>query len=156
MLRPVACVGAGFVADRVGASRTIIGAFVVMIAGFASFVLTPPAPGTAWLLWVNTMTICASVFALRGIYYALMEEGRIPLHLTGTAVGVVSIIGYAPDILAPTILGGLLDAMPGAAGHKRFFTMLLVGGGIGLVAALIVRRMTAGNESPATEAVEAS
>lgn len=142
-LRPFACVGAGFVADRFGASRTISGGFVVMIAAFTSFVLTPAGASTVWLLWVNTAGICAATFSLRGIYYALMEEGRVPLHLTGTAVGVVSIVGYTPDIFAPALLGILADAYPGAGGHRIFFTILAAGGVIGLVASLIAQRKRA-------------
>ncbi len=139
-LRPFACIGAGVVADRLGASRTIAGAFVVITAAFASLALTPPTASTMWLLWLNTAAICAGAFALRGIYYALLEEGRVPLHLTGTAVGVVSIIGYLPDILIPPLLGWLLDTYPGGAGHRVFFTILAVGGIVGLSAAMLLRR----------------
>ncbi len=139
-LRPFACIGAGFIADRLGASRTIAGAFVIMIAACASLALTPPTANTLWLLGLNTAAICAGAFALRGIYYALLEEGLVPPHLTGTAVGVVSVVGFSPDILTPPLLGWLVDTYPGGAGHRAFFTILAVGGIIGLGAALLLRQ----------------
>jgi hypothetical protein len=37
------------------------------------------------------------IFALRGLYYAIMEEGQVPLAYTGSAVGLVSVTGYAPS-----------------------------------------------------------
>jgi sugar phosphate permease len=111
-----------------------------MVAAFLSLALTPAGPNTTHLLWANTAAICGSIFALRGIYYALMEEGDVPVHLTGTAVGVVSIIGYTPDIFAPAVLGWLTDTHPGADGHRMFFALIAVGGVIGLGAALMAAR----------------
>ena len=64
-----------------------------------------------------------------------MEEGGIPLVVTGTATGVVSVIGYSPDIFAPVMAGMILDAYPGAEGFQIFF--LIIGGlsFVGLMAA---------------------
>ena len=38
------------------------------------------------------------VFSLRGIFYSLLKDANIPSTITGIAVGIVSFIGYMPDI----------------------------------------------------------
>ena len=44
--------------------------------------------------------------------------------LTGTAVGVVSLIGYTPDIFIGPLMGYFLDEYPGALGHQCVFALL--------------------------------
>lgn len=139
-IRPVAALAAGFLADKISSGRAISIAFVLLILTFAVFALTPTGPSMVWLLWGNTAALCAAAYALRGIYYALMEEGGIPVHLTGTTVGLVSILGYTPDIIVPLATGYLLDTYSGATGHKIFFgglAVLCIGG---LVGAALARR----------------
>lgn len=46
-----------------------------------------------------------AVFALRGIYFALLQEIKTPKHLTGSTVGLVSLVGYTPDIFFAPITG---------------------------------------------------
>ncbi|MGR8920609.1 MAG: MFS transporter, partial [Gammaproteobacteria bacterium] len=65
-----------------------------------------------------------AVFALRGVYFALLEHSRVPAVRTGTAVGLVSMIGYTPDIFFAPIAGRLLDATPGLGGHQHYFVLL--------------------------------
>jgi len=78
---------------------------------------------------------------MRAIYFALLEEGGIPMAVTGTAAGVVSMIGFTPDIFMPLMGGMLLDNIPGSAGYRLFF--LIVAGicVIGLIATLMIRRI---------------
>ena len=139
-LRPLAAVAAGVVADRFGATRTVAATFVVMIAAYASLASLPPDRGLWFRLVVETAAACASAFALRGIFYAVMSEGRLPMHLTGTTVGLVSVIGYSPDIFIPPLMGRLID-VHGVTGHRVFFGVLVVGTFVGLVASLVALRI---------------
>ena len=83
------------------------------------------------------------MFALRGVYFALLEESAVPVRFTGAAVGLVSLVGYTPDIFFGAIAGRLLDAAPGAAGHQHYFILLAVIASIGLLAAaLLLRRVS--------------
>jgi len=38
-----------------------------------------------------------------------MELGDIPLLATGTAVGLISIVGYTPDVFSGPLIGYLLE-----------------------------------------------
>jgi Na+/melibiose symporter-like transporter len=64
------------------------------------------------------------IFALRGLYYAIMQEGKVPLAFTGSAVGMVSVVGYTPDIFMGPVMGYLLDEFPGPLGHQRVFLVV--------------------------------
>jgi hypothetical protein len=76
------------------------------------------------LIYANLAVTYAAVFALRGIYYALLEENQTPAYLTGAAVGLVSLVGYTPEIFFAPIAGRILDANPGAVGFQNYFFFL--------------------------------
>ncbi len=139
-LAPVAAIAAGFIADRIGTAKAIVGSFILMTSGFLIFGLVPGAPILVPLLLINAAVISTAVFALRGIYFALLEQGGIPVAVTGTATGIVSVIGYTPDVFVPAAAGIILDAYPGAEGYQILF--LLIGGlsFLGLMAAYAAYR----------------
>lgn len=123
-LRPVAALTAGIIADRFTASRSIGVSFTVLLLVFALLaVLTPQTVGIPFIV-ANLFVSLFAVFALRGIYFALLGETETPQHITGTAVGMVSFIGFTPDIFFGPVAGRILDADPGAVGHLRLFMLL--------------------------------
>ena len=87
---------------------------------------------------LNVAVASLAVFAMRGIYFALLEEGGIPLAVTGTAAGIVSTIGFTPDIFMPLLGGVLLDAFPGQTGYRYFFLTTAAICSVGLVASMII------------------
>ncbi len=58
------------------------------------------------------------------------------MHITGAAVGLVSVIGFTPDIFFRPIAGRILDATPGAAGHLNLFLLLAAIAVTGAIAAI--------------------
>jgi sugar phosphate permease len=139
-LAPIAAIAAGFIADKIGTAKAVVGSFILMTIGFLIFGLIPGAPNLVPLLLINVAIISGAVFALRGIYFALLEQGGIPLAITGTAAGLVSVIGYTPDIFIPPLAGIILDAYPGAQGYQTFFLLISGMSFLGLVAAYIAYR----------------
>ena len=138
-VRPVAAVTAGLLGDRMSSSRVSAFCFAAMVASYLWFGLTEPVPSTPWVLYANVLVSCAAVFGLRGVYFALFEEGSVPIEATGTAVGLVSVIGYTPDVFVALVGGWLLDRSPGVAGHQDFFLFLGAFAAIGLMASLRFR-----------------
>ena len=65
----------------------------------------------------------------------MLEENRTPAFLTGAVTGIVSFIGYTPEIFFAPITGRILDAAPGVAGHQNYFLFLA---GVMIVGILIV------------------
>jgi len=135
-----AAIAAGFIADKIGCAKAVIGSFILMTSGFLVFGLVPGAPNLIPFLLINVAIISGAVYALRGIYFSLLEQGGIPLAATGTATGIVSVIGYTPDIFMPVLGGVILDASPGAAGYQNLFLITASMSFLGLVAAYVVYR----------------
>jgi sugar phosphate permease len=134
-VRPIAALAAGLIADRFTATRSIGVAFLVLAVTYGALsVLTPEMVGLPIIL-INIFIALFAVFALRGIYFALFEENRIPRHITGTAVGMISLVGYTPEIFFASVAGRVLDATPGAGGHMNLFMLLAA---IAVVGVLVV------------------
>lgn len=143
-MRPIAALGAGLLGDRFLVSRMTVLCFAILLASQLFFAIFTPPPSAAWALLVNVLIGSSAIFGLRSLYYALFEESRIPIAVTGTAVGLVSVLGYTPDIFVSYIGGVLLDASPGLAGHQHYFWFLAAFAAMGLlVSTFLMRRLSA-------------
>jgi nitrate/nitrite transporter NarK len=139
-MRPVAALAAGLLGDRFSMSRLTLIAFVMLLASNLFFAFTTPIAGATGILLVNVLVACAAFFGLRGLYFALFEELRVPAVVTGTAVGVISVVGYAPDVFITWVAGVFVDRSPGLAGHQHFFMFLAAFAALGVViSAMLVR-----------------
>ncbi|MGQ0620167.1 MAG: MFS transporter [Panacagrimonas sp.] len=141
-MRPVAALVGGFVADRIDASRVLIGGFAVLAAGSLALGTSGLPMGVPLILGATVVTTSLGIYAVRGVYFSIMGEARVPLAITGSAVGLVSVIGYTPDIFAGPLIGYLLDRSPGVAGHRQVFLMVAATAMLGLAASLLFRRWT--------------
>lgn len=137
-LRPCAALAAGLLADRIRPTRVAALCFVLLALGYLVFLLA--APGDLRALWLAVGVTCAAAFGLRGVYFAALAEVRVPVAATGTAVGLISVIGFAPDVVLAPLTGWLLDRSPGLAGHRHVFLVLAALALAGLFAAVLLRR----------------
>ena len=62
-----------------------------------------------------------------------------PVETTGTAVGLVSVIGYTPGVFVALAGGWLLDRCTGIPGHQHFFLFLSAFAATGFIASLRFR-----------------
>ena len=125
-VRPIVAILAGILADRMNTSRTIMICFAIMALGAFGLGSGLLSPGTGLLFTGLVITTSVGIFSLRSLYFAITQDGKVPLAYTGTVVGVISLIGYTPDIFMGPLMGSLLDANPGPLGHQYVF--LLLGG----------------------------
>jgi MFS family permease len=139
-LKPLAALAAGFLADKAGISKAVILCFAVLILSFGVFIMIPGSRAFVPVLLAGTAVASLAIFALRGIYFALLEEGGVPLAVTGTATGIVSVVGFTPDVFMPMVGGVLLDRFPGVLGYRLLFMVIAGLCVLGLAAAVIIRR----------------
>lgn len=125
-LRVVAALAAGLLVDRLSASKVITWIFGILIVSYGVLSLASPSSVTGLIIYGNLLVTFAAVYGLRGVYFALLEETKIAGSLTGTAVGVISLVGFTPDAFFSSIAGRLLDAAPGIAGYHHYFFMLAI------------------------------
>lgn len=138
-LRPVFALAAGIAADRFKVLHVIAACFLVMIIG-GGFVATGLLD--SWAIGVLAMMVFSviGIYGLRGIYFAVMDETKISAATTGTAVGIMSLLGYTPDIFISPIMGHLLDTNPGPTGHHYVFLTLVGFAVLGLAVSLALNR----------------
>jgi nitrate/nitrite transporter NarK len=141
-VRPIAAVAAGFLADRLGAGRLTLASFVLIAAGGTLLASGTIIAGVTLLFTLTVVGTSLGIFALRGLYFAIMKEGGIPLAFTGSAVGFVSFIGYTPDVFMGPLMGWLLDRSPGAAGHQDVFAVVTGFALLGMAASMLFQRTT--------------
>lgn len=134
-IRPVVGVAIGILADKTRTTLWLLVSFIVAIIGALLFATGTVVMAGTVFFFLSTLMVAIGVYAVRSLYFAVMERGQIPLVLTGTAVGLVSLIGYTPDIFASPAMGYLLENTPGVQGHQQVFWMLIVFYTIGAIAA---------------------
>lgn len=139
-LRPFVCLLMGVLADRFQNSRVLTWAFLMMFLGALFF-------ASGWVnhtnngLFIFTLLLTATgTYALRAVYFAAMQEGQIPFEVTGTAVGLISVVGYTPDIFVGPVMGFFLDGSEGIWGHQQLFIFLAFFGLVGAVTAYLFRK----------------
>ncbi len=140
VMRPIVGISFGLIADRTNTSFWLWISFLLSVLGSLLFANGIISPNTTGLFFFSSIFLATGVYALRALYYAVMEKGQIPLVLTGTAVGLISLVGYAPDIFAGPAMGYLLDQNPGELGHQYVFLMLSAFSALGAVAAYIFHK----------------
>ena len=131
-LRPIMALLAGILADKFTGVRTIFGSFIVLLICYGSIGFLNDS-NTIYLFWLQLVGIASAVFGLRGIYFALLEELEFPIADTGKVVGLVSFIGFTPDIFIHLVSGAFVDAHEGQQGYTYFFLLLASVALIGLL-----------------------
>lgn len=145
-LRPAIGVVIGLLADRTKASLWIIIGFLLMTATSVIFYLGIINDSTTLLFILSIGTMALGVYSTRVLYFATLEEAKIPLAVTGTAVGFISVVGYTPDIFAGLVMGYFLDANKGAVGLQHTFGVMALIALVGLIAAILFYTFTTKKE----------
>lgn len=135
-IRPIVCVVIGLMADKTRGSLWITVGFITMFSGAMLFASGLIQSGLNFIFFLSLIITATGTYALRSLYFAVLQEGHIPLAVTGTAVGIISVVGYTPDIFVGPIMGYLLDSNPGIVGHQQVFMMLALFSALGLIASL--------------------
>jgi sugar phosphate permease len=138
--RPVAAVVAGLCADRWRSSGLVAVLFAIGAAAF--FALSRDLVTTLSLgaIVANLIVTFVAVYALRGIYFSLIEESRVDRRVTGSAVGLISVLGFTPDVFFAAITGRILDANPGLVGFQHYFLLLAMISVAGMGLTLVLAR----------------
>ncbi|WP_430468063.1 MFS transporter [Winogradskyella ouciana] len=139
-MRPVIGVVIGLLADRTRASLWIIIGFLLMTITSLIFYLGIIDDSTTLLFVLSIGTMAIGVYSARVLYFATLEEAKIPLAVTGTAVGFISVVGYTPDIFAGLLMGFFLDDNPGAVGLQHAFGIMGIFTLVGLLASYLFYR----------------
>ena len=144
----------GKITDKVKVpySVSVITLLVLEIVMTAILLILPGEPSVLIVSIVVILAFASFMYALRGVYYATLGEAGVPVALTGTATGVISVIGYLPDAFMNLLIGNKLDQYPGAAGYKYIFMYMIAFAVAGIVIAIVINRI--GKRNAARAAAE--
>jgi predicted MFS family arabinose efflux permease len=147
----------GFIADKTGSTTKIVAyCFAISLVCMVIFFAMPGKPSLITLLVINMIVLAASLFAMRGIYFATMEEVNIPAALTGSVVGFASMIGFTPDIFMNPLAGHFLDTYQGIVGYKYLFAVMIVFVVIGLIASIAMLKIAQKKKQELNTSLEAN
>ena len=134
-LRPVICVLVFFFAKNSNPSKWLIIGFSMMTLGSLLFIFNIDFLNISLLIPLVSSLIGA--YTLRVLYFTVLDQAKIPITMTGTVVGIVSVIGFSPDVFLGPIEGYYLDEVGGAVGYQYLFIFFLVSSLIGLLASIV-------------------
>jgi MFS family permease len=119
-MRPIGGIGGGFLGDRLSKVSVLFWALVFAALSLVGLILAPPHSPQAMLV-VLVLFIGILTYAIRGLYWSLLDDCKVPTHCAGLAIGLISVLGYSPDIFLPLINGYVTQHHPGASGYQLYF-----------------------------------
>ncbi|MEE1925788.1 MFS transporter [Pseudomonas sp. 148P] len=137
-MRPLGGIGGGWLGDRFSNVSVLIVAMLLATLGVFGLIVFPGL-NSLGLLITTVIFIGLMTYAIRGLYWAILDTCDIPLRITGLAIGIVSVVGYLPDTFIPLINGYLTEHYPGALGYKLYFGYIGAVGLVGTLAAVVLR-----------------
>lgn len=140
-VRPLAAIAAGLLGDYFLHSKMVLVCFIIMLLGSVMIATGYLQPGMKALILLTVTSVSVGIYGLRGLYFALFQEAKLSLAITGSAVGVVSVIGYTPDVFMGPLMGWILDSSPGVAGHQHLFGILALFSLFGILFAILFNRL---------------
>lgn len=124
-LRPISVLAAGFAADYFGkkykSGRFLVLFLLLVIASVLQFLMITKIQSIEYLILFIILISSALSYALRAIYFAVFGDLNIPGHLIGTTVGIVSLVGFLPDMFFGSLTGYLIDSYTGVTGYHYVF-----------------------------------
>ncbi|MCC8061393.1 MAG: MFS transporter [Clostridiales bacterium] len=138
----------GFMSDKVhkSAAKHIRVGFVVCIIAMALFLIIPHEmlgqSGKWYLGAACTLGFGAVVFTMRAVFFAPMDEVKVPKEITGAAMSMASLIIYLPNAFAYVIYGNLLDRYPGITGFRIVYSIMIGWAVVGIaVSTFLIHRI---------------
>jgi nitrate/nitrite transporter NarK len=139
-IRPIAAISIGWIADKYIPSKIIIPSFTILILGSALLGFEFFNQQPIYLSFIVYIFIALGTYSLRGLYFAIIEETKTPIQMTGTLVGIISVVGFTPDIFMSLFIGYMLGENPALAEYQQLFTTFTIVPIIGLLATLGFRK----------------
>jgi MFS family permease len=139
-MRPIGGIGGGFLGDRFSKISVLV---IALFLASLSLIGLVAAPGISSHLMLVFLVLFIGVltYAIRGLYWSLLDRCNIPVSTMGLAIGLISVLGYSPDVFLPLINGYLTETYPGVQGYQFYFGYVAAVAALGGVAGLVLRNM---------------
>ena len=109
-------------------SAAIVGMFVI-----------PQNSGSMGIAGIIAFLILIFMSTARSGMYTPIPEAKIPMAITGTAMGICSAVGYSTDIWSYTLIGNWLDNY-GNTGYQYVLLLSLAGVAMVIICSILLYR----------------
>src|SRR5258708_27224066 len=139
-MRPIGGIGGGLRGDR--DSKVSVLVIALFLAALSLVALTAaPRIASHVLLVFLVLFIGILTYAIRGLYWSLLDRCNIPVETMGLAIGLISVLGYSPDVFLPLINGYLTQHFPAVFGYQLYFGYVAGMAALGAFPGLALRNM---------------
>jgi MFS family permease len=139
-MRPIGGIGGGFLGDRYSKVSVLVIALFLAALSLLGLMAAPRISSHVLLVFL-VLFIGILTYAIRGLYWSLLDRCNIPAATMGLAIGLISVLGYSPDVFLPLINGYLTQTFPGVFGYQLYFGYVAVMAALGGFAGLALRNM---------------
>lgn len=143
------CPIGGYFADKVLKStlRFYSYGFVFVVASYIAVLFIPKGEAGTTLAVALSLISAAFALLLYGVMWSIMDEVKIPVTYAATAIGIASIIVYAPDLFIHTLFGVILDHFGDVLGYEIIFMILAGVGVLAIIISSVLSRVIKRNNS---------
>jgi MFS family permease len=139
-MRPIGGIGGGFLGDRYSKVSVLVIALFLAALSLVGLMAAPRISNHVLLVFL-VLFIGILTYAIRGLYWSLLDRCNIPAATMGLAIGLISVLGYSPDVFLPLINGYLTQTFPGVFGYQLYFGYVAAMAALGGFAGLALRNM---------------
>ena len=141
LLQGLGGIAGGFLADKLHSRiKVIIGGCVGLILSFGAYILLPGEASLLTAVIVNFFIGLIFIYAVRIQYFAVHDDAKIPLHLSGRVSGIASALGYMPDMFMYTLVGSWMDSY-GRTGYNMTWIYAMVAAALCIVLTFILSKV---------------
>lgn len=133
-MRPLGAVMAGFAGDYYDREKVLGQLLIIAAFSLLALAYIPPGAGMGLLLFI-VLAVGFLTYAVRGIFWATLETANVAARIKGLAIGVISLIGYSPDIYLPLLNGYFVDNFSDRQGYLIYYSGIAAFGVVGALAA---------------------
>lgn len=116
-------------------------ALIVAIFAMGGFISLPHESMNVYLGMSATLGFGAIIFSMRAVFFAPIDEIKVPRNISGAAMSIACILGYAPQMFAFTLYGSILDKFPGIQGYRYVFMIMMLFAAIGVGITTLLLKM---------------
>ncbi|MFM0505214.1 MFS transporter [Paraburkholderia caffeinilytica] len=139
-MRPIGGIGGGFLGDRYSKVSVLVIALFLAALSLLGLMAAPRISSHVLLVFL-VLFIGILTYAIRGLYWSLLDRCNIPVETMGLAIGLISVLGYSPDVFLPLVNGYLTQNFPGVFGYQLYFGYVAGMAALGGFAGLALRNM---------------
>ena len=139
-MRPIGGFIGGLLADKFGRTKVQMVALVIASTCLITAAVLPVSLGKA-VFFPLVVVLAIFFYTIRGTYWSLLGDYKLEAFILGTAIGVVSFIGYLPDVLIPIFNTFLFDTFGAQGFNNAYFIASGLFGFVGFFLVIVFAKM---------------